>query len=101
MSIRKFLNKYEDLAKELLRCGSCQNILLHSGNKYKIVKIGKTNEEGIICETCQQNNRNIELATRISDDDDDDGDINNHISQIPVSHISHNEELVVEEEEGK
>jgi hypothetical protein len=85
MTLKKFLSKYEDLAKELIRCGSCTNILLHCGGeeKYQIVKIGgkgKNNEEeSILCETCQRNNRNIELVTRVSSED------NNHIFQIPIS----------------
>src|SRR5687767_7934129 len=80
MGLRKFLTKYEDLAKELIRCGSCTNILLHCGTKYEIVKIGK-NEESVLCETCQQNNRNVELVTKISEDENG----NNHVLQIPVS----------------
>jgi hypothetical protein len=47
MILRYFLNKYEDLAKELIRCNCCTNILLHSGEKYEVVKIG-LNEEGVL-----------------------------------------------------
>jgi hypothetical protein len=79
MTIKKLISKYEDLAKELIRCGSCSNILLHCSEKYTIVKIGD-NEESVLCETCQENNRNIELVTKISDD-------GNHIFQIPVSQL--------------
>jgi hypothetical protein len=79
MGLKKFLDKYKDLAKELIRCGSCSNILLHCGTKYEIVKIGK-NEEGVLCETCKQNNRNIDLVTRISEDE-------KHVLQIPVSQL--------------
>ena len=86
MTLKYFLNKYEDLAKELVRCGSCTNILLHSGTKYEIVKIGD-NEEGILCETCKQNKRNIELVTKISDN----GNIN-HVLQIPKSQLDQQEE---------
>lgn len=96
MSLKKFLAKYENLAKELVRYGSCSKILLHCGDKYKIVKIGgksnNNNEESILCETCQRNNRNIELVTRVSSED------NNHIFQIPISQLNNiNSNKVIEE----
>jgi hypothetical protein len=87
MSLKKFLSKYEVLAKELVRCGSCSNILLHCGDKYEIVKIGivgtKKDEEGLLCETCKRNNRNIELVTKVSDD-------GNNIFQVPISQLNNN-----------
>ena len=91
MTLKKFLSKYEDLANELIRCGSWTNILLHCGEKYTIVKTGDNNEEGILCETCQQNNRNIELVTKISLDDGG----NNHIFQIPISQLDRKKEAEI------
>jgi hypothetical protein len=90
MTIKKFLSKYEDLAKELVRCGGCSNILLHCDEKYTIVKIGD-NEEGVLCETSQQNNRNIELVTKILDDNI------NHVFQIPVSQLDNNNNNIVKQ----
>ena len=94
MGLKKFLAKYEDLAKELIRCGSCTNILLHSGGKYEIVKIGKEQEgeEGVLCETCIKNKRNIELVTRISED-------GNHVFQIPIAQLNLESELKEKEEQ--
>jgi hypothetical protein len=68
---------------------------LHSGGKYKIVKIGKgkKEKEGILCETCQRNKRNIELVTRTSEDEN-----NNHVYQISISQLNIN---VTEELEEK
>ena len=77
-SIKHFLNKHEDLAKELVRCGSCSNSLVHCG-KYEIVKVNNYNE-GILCETCKNNNRELVFVTRISDD-------NNHVFQVPISQL--------------
>ena len=97
MGLKKLLAKYEDLAKELIRCSSCNNILAHSG-EYQIVKIGKEQgqeeeEEGILCETCIKNKRNIELVTRISED-------NNHVFQIPISQLNlESEKENIEEEQ--
>ena len=99
MGLKKFLAKYEDLAKELIRCGSCTNLLLHSGGKYEIIKIGKgkgqgqeEEEEGILCETCIKNKRNIELVTRISED-------GNHVFQIPIAQLNLESELKEESKE--
>jgi hypothetical protein len=82
MTLKSFLNKYEDLTKELIRCNGCTIILLHSGEKYEIVKIG-LNEEGILCETCQRNKRNVESVTRIKDND-------KQIFQVPISAVVQN-----------
>jgi hypothetical protein len=79
-SLKEFCSKYKELANELVRCGSCTNILLHSGDKYEIVTIGQE-EESVLCETCKQNKRNVEMVTRVSED-------NNHVFQIPVSQLN-------------
>jgi hypothetical protein len=81
MTLKTFLDKYPEFAKELIRCRSCLNILLHSGRKYEIVKIGSAKEEEILCETCKKNKRNIEFVTRISSSSED----NNHVFQVPIS----------------
>lgn len=93
MSIKKFLSKYENLAKELVRCGSCTNIILHSGGKYEIVQVEK--EESVICETCKRNNRNVELVTRITSS----ADTNHNVFQIPISQLNINVEPEPELEE--
>ena len=62
MTLKKFLSKYEDLAKELVRCGSCGNSLIHCG-KYEIVSLLNGKVESILCETCKKNGRKIELVT--------------------------------------
>jgi hypothetical protein len=97
MTLKTFLDKYEDLAKELVRCGSCQNILLHSGEKYEIVKIGGQDgqEEGILCETCKRNKRNVEMVTRISTTEDN----KNHVFQIPITQLNLQQEQEQEEEQ--
>jgi hypothetical protein len=91
--LQEFISKSEGQANELIRCGSCQNILLYCG-KYEIIQVGEgeEKEEGILCETCRANNRKLEIITIISpaaiddDDDDDDDDDNRHIIyQIPLS----------------
>jgi hypothetical protein len=86
MSLKKFLAKYEVLAKELVRCGSCSNILLHSGNKYEIVSLLDGKEEGLLCESCKRNNRNIELVTRVSSSAEDNN--SNNIFQVPISQLN-------------
>ena len=91
--LQEFCSKFKDLANELVRCGSCQNILLHCG-EYEIVKIEKYDEEGVLCETCRKNNRTLEIVTIISPaaidaDAGEDDDENNHhsIYQIPLSQL--------------
>ena len=86
--LQEFISKSEEQANELIRCGSCQNILLYCG-KYEIVQVGEEEkEEGILCETCRTNNRKLEIVTIISPTaiDADDEDNNHHdIYQIPLS----------------
>jgi hypothetical protein len=87
--LQEFISKSEGQANELIRCGSCQNILLYCG-KYEIVKVGEgeEKEEGILCEICRTNNRKLEIVTIISPAaiDADDEDNNHHnIYQIPLS----------------
>ncbi len=93
--LKEFCSKYEELAKELVRCGSCTNILLHSGGEYEIVQVENSNgkEESVICETCKKHNRSVEMVTRVSED--------NHIFQIPISQLDINitEEESLEEQE--
>ena len=91
--LQEFCSKSKELANELVKCGSCQNILLHCG-EYEIVKIEKYDEEGILCETCKKNNRKLEIVTIISpaaiDVDAKDDDKNNQqhsIYQIPLSQV--------------
>jgi hypothetical protein len=89
--LQEFCSKSKELANELVRCGSCQNILLHCG-EYEIVKIEKYDEEGILCETCKKNNRKLEIVTIIFpaaiDADAEDDDENNYsIYQIPLSQL--------------
>lgn len=92
--LEEFCSKYTREANEKVRCGSCQNILLHCGY-YEIVKVEKYDEEGILCETCKKNGREIEIVTIIisssslssyspsslSSEDD------NIIYQIPLSQL--------------
>jgi hypothetical protein len=87
--LQEFISKSEGQANELIRCGSCQNILLYCG-KYEIVQVGEgeEKEEGVLCETCRTNNRKLEIVTIISSAaiDADDEDNNHHnIYQIPLS----------------
>jgi len=67
MSLQESIRKNKDLHNDI-KCGGCGNILLHCG-KYDIVKIGlgrgKRSEEGILCETCQNNGRKLVRVTRI------------------------------------
>jgi len=68
MSLQEFINKNKKELEGELRCGSCGNSLQQCG-KYDIVKVGmgkgKRSEEGILCETCQKNNRKLVRVTRI------------------------------------
>lgn len=87
--LQEFISKSGGQANELIRCGSCQNILLYCG-KYEIVQVGggEEKEEGVLCETCRTNNRKLEIVTIISPAaiDSDDEDNNHHnIYQIPLS----------------
>lgn len=56
VSLKEFCSKSnnKELANETVRCGSCQNILLHCG-KYDIIKVDKDGNEGLLCETCKKN----------------------------------------------
>ena len=83
MSLKKFLEKYKDLAQELVKCGSCANILLHCGDKYEIVKITDTDYEGLLCETCKLHGRKIETVTTISTDE-------NNVFNVPLSQLDIN-----------
>lgn len=90
--LQEFCSKSKELANELIKCGSCQNILLHCG-EYEIVKIEKYDEEGILCETCKKNNRKLEIVTIISpaaidsDAKDDNKNSQHSIYQIPLSQL--------------
>ncbi|HET9805837.1 MAG TPA: hypothetical protein VFP49_02895 [Nitrososphaeraceae archaeon] len=94
--LQEFISKSEGQANELIRCGSCQNILLHCG-KYEIVQVGEgeEKEEGILCEICRTNNRKLEIVIIISSpaaaviDTATDDENNNHhnIYQIPLSQV--------------
>ena len=101
--LEEFCSKYTREANEKVRCGSCQNILLYCGY-YEIVKVEKYDEEGILCETCKKNGREIEIVTIIissslsssspsflSSEDD------NIIYQIPLSQLGI--ELLLEQAE--
>lgn len=80
MSLKKFLEKYKDLAQELVKCGSCANSLVHCGDKYEIVKITDTDYEGLLCETCKHHGRKIETVTTISTDE-------NNVFNVPLSQL--------------
>jgi hypothetical protein len=80
LKLKEFCSKSSVLTNELVRCGSCGNSLLHCG-KYELVHVNNNKDnEGLLCETCKKNNRDLEMVTRISED-------NNHVFQVPISQL--------------
>lgn len=78
MNLKEYLSKKDNNADELLvRCGSCQNALVHGG-KYEIVQLGQV--EGVLCETCKHTDRKMRIATKVSDD-------GKRVIQIPVENL--------------
>lgn len=102
--LEEFCSKYTREANEKVRCGSCQNILLYCGY-YEIVKVEKYDEEGILCETCKKNGREIEIVTIIisssslssSSSSSLSSEDDNIIYQIPLSQLGI--ELLLEQAE--
>lgn len=83
MNLQEFINKNKDIANQYLKCGGCDNELLHCG-KYEIVKVGigkgKKSEEGLLCETCKNTDRKLVNLVKISDD-------NNHVFRYALADI--------------
>ena len=77
MNLKEYISNKENNALELVRCGSCQNALIHCG-KYEIVQLGQI--EGVLCETCKKSDRKLRIASKVSDD-------GKRISQITVQEL--------------
>lgn len=77
MKLQEFIKQKEDIAKETVRCGGCQNIMLHAG-KYEIITIA--DQEALLCQTCKKNKIEPASVSIISED-------NNHVFNAKITDL--------------